>query len=92
MIRFLDGPAEGVVLALEAAPEQMRVVRARNGTWDALDQPGDSPRYGEAVFTYRRVTAADNIGHVHVDMRVKGRRVGVNSRIAEYRWGSGGEW
>jgi len=54
LIRFLDGPAEGVTLFLRSAPEVLRVVRAEDGTWDALDQPGDEPRPGETVFVYRR--------------------------------------
>jgi hypothetical protein len=54
VIRFIDGPAQGVTLLLRAAPEVLRVVRAEDGTWDALDQPGDEPRAGEEVFVYRR--------------------------------------
>jgi len=43
MIRFLDGPADGVELRLMRTPIMLRVVRSAGGTWDALDQPDDTP-------------------------------------------------
>lgn len=59
MVEFLDGPAAGQVLALRSAPEFLRVVRSslRTGEdqWDALDQPGDTPKRGETLYAYRRV-------------------------------------
>ena len=55
MIRFLDGPAEGVCLSLRAAPKILRVVRNIEGDeWDALDQPEDEPSPGEEIYVYVR--------------------------------------
>ncbi|MCC6356935.1 MAG: hypothetical protein IT577_23865 [Verrucomicrobiae bacterium] len=52
MTSFLDGPAKGQHLMLSRAPYFLRVVRDGE-KWDALDQPGDTPRPGEAIFAYR---------------------------------------
>ncbi len=55
MISFLDGPAEGQKLACQRAPIFLRAVQARDGSWDALDQPEDEPdRANEKVFVYVR--------------------------------------
>jgi hypothetical protein len=84
MIRFLDGPAEGVVLELRNAPEMLRVVRDPAGTWDALDAPGDEPRPDEKVFLYRRVRL---IGFAHIDYVTKDRRRAAKTIArAEYRF------
>lgn len=64
MIRFLDGPATGVLLVLHRAPLFLRVVLSADGTWDALDQLDDLPAMDEAIHVYRRVGEA---GWVHVD-------------------------
>ena len=55
MIRFIDGPAKGVSLVLENAPFLLRVVRAENGAWDALDHASDEARPGESISVYRRI-------------------------------------
>jgi len=73
VIRFLDGPAAGVVLRLRDAPAWLRAVRDGAGRWDALDQPGDAPAAGEEVFVYRRQGEADS---VHVSCSERGRRRG----------------
>lgn len=83
MIRFLDGPAEGVVLELQAAPQRLRVVRGQDGTWDALDQPEDAPRPDEEVFWYER---QGSVGHGMMDYRDKsGRRHGRAFLVAQYK-------
>lgn len=64
MIRFLDGPAAGLVLELKRAPPLLRVVRDPAGAFDALDQLDDAPRPDESVTVYRRVGRP---GSVHVD-------------------------
>jgi hypothetical protein len=56
VIKFLDGPAKDVILQLHRAPLILRVVRDKQGQWDALDQLGDSPKPGEVVYLYRAVT------------------------------------
>lgn len=61
MIRFLDGPASGVVLQLRRAPLYLRVVADSSGTggeWDALDQLDDAALPGETLVAYRRVGEA----------------------------------
>jgi len=83
MTRFLDGPAEGVRLMLRNAPAVLRVVRSTDGTWDALDMPGDEPGRDEEIFLYRRVGPA---GWAHVDYRDRrGRRTGQTVARADYR-------
>ncbi len=54
MAVFVDGPASGVALALRLAPPLLRAVQTAGGSWDALDQPGDTPAPGEGVWAYRR--------------------------------------
>jgi len=53
MIKFLDGPASGVVLSLYRAPFFMRVVKnGDTGKFDGLDQPKDYPTAQEHCFAY----------------------------------------
>lgn len=52
MIRFLDGPAQGIELECRRAPVMLRAVQNRFGNWDALDQPHDVVRSSEAVSVY----------------------------------------
>lgn len=78
MVKFLDGPAEGQVLALRRAPLLLRVVRDQAGEFDALDQLEDEPREGEAITVYRRIGEA---ARVHLKMR-KGSGW---YQLAEYR-------
>lgn len=54
MVRFLDGPAAGESLMLRRIPTLLRVVRSRNGAWDALDQLDDEPKPTETITVYRR--------------------------------------
>lgn len=83
MTKFLDGPAEGVVLPLRRAPVMLRAVRSRNGTWDALDQPEDEPRTGETIFVYR-LTAEPT--YLHLSCSGKGgKRASGFYAMAEYR-------
>lgn len=52
MIDFNNGPAAGVQLELRRSPFFLRVVRSKTGAWDALDQPDDAPKPGEAIYVY----------------------------------------
>lgn len=52
MTRFTDGPAKGQVLMLKRAARFLRVVQSSAGTWDALDQPDDSPAPDETLYAY----------------------------------------
>jgi hypothetical protein len=61
VIRFLDGPAAGVCLALKRAPLYLRVVHDRRKPvhgWDALDQLDDTPAEREQVTAYKRTGPA----------------------------------
>jgi hypothetical protein len=65
MVKFTDGPAAGVVLALKRAPLLLRVVRDPSkrpakgrSPWDALDQLADTPQAGETIHAYRRIGKA----------------------------------
>lgn len=82
MTRFTSGPAAGAILNLVRAPLFLRVVGS-GGKWDALDQPADAPREGEAVHAYRRLSKD---GTVHLDYTEKGtgRRRGVTLAMATY--------
>lgn len=88
MLKFLDGPAAGVVLACSRAPHFLRVVHATDSReseqeWDALDQLTDTPRHGEKVYVYRKT---EDHGWVHYDGRDKnGRRFGRTEQCADYR-------
>ncbi len=79
MVRFLDGPAAGVVLMLRRAPPYLRVTVNAAGEWDALDQLGDEAARGEAVTVYRRVGKA---GRLHIDYT---RKQSAWYAVAEYR-------
>lgn len=82
MIRFLDGPAAGVALALARTPLFLRVVQSPGGKWDALDQLSDSPHPRETIHVYRLEALQ---GFAHMDLRDKaGRRRGVNTAIGSY--------
>jgi hypothetical protein len=73
MIGFVDGPAASETLALRRAPILLRVVRSRQGKWDALDQPDDSPKAGEQIFVYR---LAEKPTRYHLCIRGKGKKEG----------------
>jgi len=79
MTRFSGGPADGVSLMLRRSPIYLRVCRAADGTWDALDQLGDEPREGETLAAYRLVR---DRGTMHV-LLARPRR-GPWVRVAEY--------
>lgn len=64
MTRFDDGPAAGQVLMLKRSPKYLRVVRDKVGTWDALDQLGDSAESTESIWAYE---LAELRGHAFVD-------------------------
>lgn len=88
MLKFLDGPAQGVMLSCARAPMFLRVVQATDSReseqeWDALDQLTDRPRPGERIHVY--IKAADH-GTVHYDGRDKhGKRFGRWEQMADYR-------
>jgi len=66
VIRFLDGPASDVALALRRAPHFLRVVfnpRAKAESFDALDQLDDVPKPHERITVY--VKSADR-GRYHL--------------------------
>lgn len=53
MMRFLDGPAAGVTLAIRRAPCMLRLVQTPEGDWDALDQLDDVAHPTEKIVVYR---------------------------------------
>ncbi len=63
MLTFLDGPAAGLSLLCARAPLLIRVVRSPSGRFDALDQVGDAPEFGERIFVY--VKAQDREQYPH---------------------------
>lgn len=67
MLTFLDGPAEGEVLACHRAPAYLRVVQSLGGKWDALDQLEDEPAPRETIHVYAR-QGADPPPIVHLNM------------------------
>lgn len=80
--RFYPGPkVKAVYLTLQRAPIFLRLVVDATGTVDALDQPDDSPKPDEKIYTFVRV---GDFGTVHVDRTVEGRRVGEWYKSAEY--------
>ncbi len=71
MMKFIDGPAAGVVLGIRRAPVLLRVVRFGDGDlWDALDQVDDVPRERESIYVYVVVNKPEM---VHLNM---GRKKG----------------
>ena len=82
MVKFLDGPAAGVTLSLHRAPVLLRVVRSRNGNWDALDQLDDEPKPSETIHVYR---LASEVTNIHLCIRGKGKRGSGWYAMAEYR-------
>lgn len=83
MTRFIDGPAKSHTLFLKRAPIFLRVVTDSTGEWDALDQLTDTPRFGEKIFVYQLVSGRTR---VHLQRRVKGRRVCGFYEGGEYRF------
>ena len=83
MIRFVDGPAAGVVLSLRRTPVLLRVVRGPGGNWDALDQLDDTPAADEAIHVYRCATDKPTACFWHGRGK-GGRRTGGMSMVAEY--------
>jgi hypothetical protein len=94
MTKFIDGPASHVVLELQRSPLFLRVVhdttyatavckKARR-EWDALDLLTDTPRLGEKVYVYVKVS---DDGTVHVDGRdaKTGKRFGRWLSMATYK-------
>jgi hypothetical protein len=73
MVEFIDGPAAGESLALGRIPKLLRVVRSRNGKWDALDQLDDQAKPSETIFVYER---RDELGitHYHLCFRSRNKR------------------
>lgn len=84
MITFHDGPAHEVRLFLERAPFFLRVVLKNDGTWDALDQPGDEPAEDEQIFGYW--IRPERMGRAFYDGVKDGRRHGWSSMCATYEF------
>lgn len=55
MTTFENGPAVGQTLKLARAPKFLRVCRAPDLTFDALDQVEDTPKPEEALIPYELV-------------------------------------
>lgn len=55
MTTFEDGPAKGQTLMLQRVPKFLRVVVDADGTWDALNQPEDTPKPTETLYAYEMV-------------------------------------
>ena len=66
MTSLHGGPADGVMLMLHRAPTYLRVVRSREGDWDALDQLDDVPQADEQIAVYALEGEA---GGMHVRAR-----------------------
>ena len=75
MIKFLDGPAAGQILALRRAPIFLRVAfnpmarrpaRGKDRQWDALDAMDDVAKEHEQLFVY---IANEPPGSVHLCCR-----------------------
>ena len=82
MHKFIDGPAQGIVLCCQRAPLFIRVVRSHVG-FDALDQLDDTPESHEEVFVY---VLYGKPGSVHYCGRDKnGKRFGRTEQTADYR-------
>jgi len=79
--QFLDGPAEGVKLALRRAPLYLRVTY-QSGEWDALDQLSDVPKAKESVYIYKRLDCARGV-HVRAS---KGSGLGGCWSYGQYRY------
>lgn len=84
MSNFLDGPAKGVELTLGRSPLFLRVVRSKEGIWDALDQLDDKPERDEDVFVYRCITSTPTVAHIDGRDPKTGRRFGKWISIADY--------
>lgn len=80
MIRFIDGPAAGETLLLKRAPMFLRVVQDPTGKWDALDQPGDTPKPDERIHAY---VIKGRAGVCHINKRGPGSGFYAS---AEYRF------
>lgn len=52
---FINGPAKDVALELQRSPKFLRVCRAPDLTFDALDQIEDTPKPEEALIPYELV-------------------------------------
>ncbi len=84
MSYFHDGPHGGKHLSLQRAPFLLRVVVDQAGNLDALDQLADTPRPGETITVYRRISDPMT---VHIDGKdpKTGRRWGRWEQSANYR-------
>jgi hypothetical protein len=82
--KFIDGPAAEVSLSLRRSPTLLRVVRAADGAWDALDQIIDAPEPSETVYVYRRVT--EPVMYHFSGRDKQGRRTGGFRSTADYRF------
>ena len=81
MTKFKDGPAKGQTLMLRRAVVYLRVT-LKNGKFDALDQPEDTPEPGEHLFAYRN-TGTRN-GTCHMRFSGSSRKASGFYAMAEY--------
>src|SRR4051812_767091 len=80
MVKFLDGPAAGQVLAIRSAPIVLRVVLGPRGKLDALDQDGDVAESNETIHVYR---LASRVSAIFVRAS---KGMGGRWPMAEYRF------
>ena len=79
MMTLKDGPVKGSYAALRA-PLLLRAVINAKGEKDVLNDVGDTPRSGERIHAYRRVSY-DGVVNIN-----RGRKGCVQSAICEYEW------
>ena len=70
MLKFLDGPAQGILLQARTAPLLLRVVNRNDPPyeWDCLDYPKDTAEEGETIHVYVRT---GTFSSVHVKLNNK---------------------
>lgn len=76
MMKFIDGPAAGQVLALHRTPILIRAVVNSKGKWDALDQLSDTPSADERIFLY---ILAEKPMPVHINAKKGGGWYGIGT-------------
>lgn len=85
MLTFIGGPAAGKRgLCIQRVPIYLRAVGARDGTWDVLNEPGDSALPDETIAAYKLVSED---GGAFIDGRdASGKRFGRHGRMATYAY------
>ena len=85
MIRFLDGPAQGVTLPCARAPLFLRAVLNSVGGWDALDQLTDEPDPFERIEVYQLHGHAGSVHYDGINLST-GRRFGRTEMTGDYKY------